>query len=123
LALERGVELSLGPVPDIMLYADGEKMVRVFINLIANAIRHAVSLVQVAAAPDVEGTVRVTVRDDGAGFSEQDLEHLWDRFYKGSRGGSGLGLSIVRAIVHEHGGTVKARNTEPGAEIKVTLPN
>lgn len=123
LAVERGVVLQLGDVPDITLRADGEKLVRVFINIIGNAVRYAASRVEIDTALGDCGTVRVTVRDDGEGFTAEDLQRMWERFYKGPRGGSGLGLPIARAIVEEHGGSITARNANSGgAEIEVVLP-
>jgi signal transduction histidine kinase len=122
-AMEKNISLELGRCPEVNLRADGEKLVRVFVNLIANAVRHARSRVEISAGPAEGGKVRVIVRDDGEGFSDEDLLRLWERFYKGRRGGSGLGLSIARAIVEEHGGAVRARNAKAGgAEIEVTLP-
>jgi signal transduction histidine kinase len=121
--MEKNISLELGRCPEVNLRADGEKLVRVFVNLIANAVRHARSRVEISAGPAEGGKVRVIVRDDGEGFSDEDLLRLWERFYKGRRGGSGLGLSIARAIVEEHGGAVRARNAKAGgAEIEVTLP-
>jgi len=127
MALERGIDLEITRCPEAHLRADGEKMVRVFVNLISNALRYALSRVEVEVDVDAGaaggGNVRVTVRDDGPGFTGEDLRHLWDRFYKGPRGGSGLGLPIARAIVEEHGGTISARNAATGgAEIEVLLP-
>ncbi|SFR08837.1 sensor histidine kinase [Desulfoscipio geothermicus] len=122
-ALERGIDLEITRCPEAHLRADGEKMVRVFINLISNALRYASSRVEVDAEAAGGGNVRVTVRDDGPGFTGEDLRHLWDRFYKGPRGGSGLGLPIARAIVQEHGGDICARNAAVGgAELEVLLP-
>ncbi len=122
-ALEKNVVLELAGCPEVNMMADGEKMVRVFVNLINNAVRHASSWVEVAANLVADDKVKVTVWDDGAGFTEEDLSRLWDRFYKGPRGGSGLGLSIARAIVEEHGGVIRARNAAAGgAELEVLLP-
>jgi signal transduction histidine kinase len=71
------------------------------------------------------------VRDTGPGIPEEHLPHIFDRFYKSdasrtdpySKSGSGLGLSIVKAIVERHGGTVSAANVPSGgAEFTITLP-
>jgi signal transduction histidine kinase len=66
------------------------------------------------------------VRDTGPGIPPDQLPHIFDRFYKAdasrkAAGGSGLGLSIARAIVERHGGTIAARN-DNGAVFDVTLP-
>lgn len=66
-----------------------------------------------------DGRVRIAVRDTGAGIPPAHLPHVFDRFYKAdpsrAESGSGLGLSIVRAIVEQHGGTISVRST-PGVE-------
>jgi two-component system sensor histidine kinase MprB len=69
----------------------------------------------------------VTVRDHGAGISEQDLPHVFDRFYRGensrARQGSGLGLAIVRQVAEQHGGTITAGNAaDGGAVFTLSLP-
>jgi len=69
--------------------------------------------------------VRITIRDTGPGIPPEHLQHVFDRFYKadasrtatGAASGSGLGLSIVRAIVERHGGTVTASNAADGGAI------
>ena len=101
-------------------------------NLAANAVRHMPDggTLALSAAPQ-NGHVVLTVRDTGPGIASEHLPHIFDRFYKvdGARAGttipsgSGLGLSIVQAIVARHGGEVKASNTpEGGAEFTIVLP-
>ena len=68
----------------------------------------------------------LTVHDSGAGIPEDQLALIFDRFYKGdasrrSAGGSGLGLSIVKAIIERHGGTISVRN-DGGAVFEIVLP-
>jgi signal transduction histidine kinase len=96
-------------------------------NLAANALSHTddgglITLDATANGP----AVHITVRDTGPGIASEHLPLIFDRFYKadGARkasGGSGLGLSIVKAIVESHGGTVTARNDD-GAVFDLTLP-
>ncbi len=67
------------------------------------------------------------VRDHGDGVADEDLPHLFDRFYRGvsarGRPGSGLGLAIVRQVAEQHGGSVRAANAQGGgAEFTLTLP-
>ena len=71
----------------------------------------------------------VWVTDTGSGISAEDLPHIFERFYRadrsrtGATGGSGLGLSIVRAIISAHGGTIRAESTPgQGTRIIFTLP-
>jgi two-component system sensor histidine kinase MprB len=69
---------------------------------------------------------QVTVTDEGPGFSEPDVPHVFDRFYRSTsaRGqpGSGLGLAIVRQIAELHDGTVSASNADRGASVRIALP-
>jgi signal transduction histidine kinase len=101
-------------------------------NLAANALRHMPDggTLTLRAAPRDQHVV-LTVRDTGPGIPAEHLPHIFDRFYKadGSRAGntipsgSGLGLSIVQAIVTSHGGSVSAGNAPSGgAEFTLVLP-
>lgn len=101
-------------------------------NLASNAIRHMPDggTLSVTAQP-VDGAVQITVTDTGPGIPEEHLPHIFDRFYKADtaragtriRSGSGLGLSIVRAIVETHQGRISAANSpQGGAVFTVTLP-
>ena len=125
---ECGVRVE-GPGDDVpALEADRSATVRIVTNLLDNALKFspAGSAITVAVR-DEDALVAVEVCDDGPGIAEQDLERVFERFYKGGQsragGGAGLGLAIVKHLVRAHGGTVAARN-EPGrgAAITVRLP-
>jgi len=106
---------------------DPDRLEQALQNLAANALRHTPDGGEILMSADVLGnTLRLRVRDSGGGIPPEHLPLIFDRFYKvdASRkaaGGSGLGLSIVRAIVERHGGTVSAHN-EGGAVFDVLLP-
>jgi signal transduction histidine kinase len=97
-------------------------------NLAENAIRYAGSGTTCTLAVAEEGGhVTFTVRDDGAGVSDEDLPRLFERFYRGDRArasrGTGLGLAIVKHVVTAADGTVEARNgPEGGLEIRCMFP-
>ena len=138
-AQEKGVTLAIEPHDDdIRLVGDPHRLEQVIQNLASNALRHTApgGAIRLGAARDRD-LVRLTVADNGVGIPQQHLPHVFDRFYKadqsrsqpgqGSPGaggtGSGLGLSIVKAIVERHGGTVAVRS-RPGVEtvFEVLLP-
>jgi signal transduction histidine kinase len=106
---------------------DPDRLEQALQNLAANALRHTPDDGEIVLSADVVGgKVRLRVRDSGTGIPPEHLPLIFDRFYKvdASRkamGGSGLGLSIVRAIVERHGGTITAYN-EGGAVFDVLLP-
>jgi signal transduction histidine kinase len=117
--------------PALTLYADGQRLEQAVQNLAANALRHTPEggRVTLAAEEAPEG-VRLAVRDTGPGIPPEHLPHIFERFYKAdasrtaaAQSGSGLGLSIVQAIVERHGGTITAANApEGGAIFEIRLP-
>jgi len=131
--LEKQVTLETSVAADIpAVWGDAARLEQALQNLVANALRHTPEGGQISlVAARVGEGVRLTVRDTGSGIPDGHLPHIFDRFYKSdasrtdpfSKSGSGLGLSIVKAIVERHGGTVAAANTPAGgAEFTLTLP-
>lgn len=134
LADQRGVGLQLSRDPadaEVIVLGDASRLHRALLNLFDNALRFspAGSHLQVRLRPGPRWCL-LSVRDHGPGLSEEDLVHLFERFYRGdparvrsSQGGSGLGLSIVQRIALTHGGRVQAGNhPEGGALIELLLP-
>lgn len=128
-AAERAIQLQLSPAPErhsVPLAGDSEELLRLFTNLLLNAIRHSpdggrVSLVVTAASRRVQ----VAVRDQGPGIPASQREQVFDRFWSGAdRGGhSGLGLAISRAIARRHGGELRLGESRPGlCVLLVELP-
>jgi len=111
----------------LTLHGDDQRLHQVVSNLLANVRVHtpAGTLVTVDVE-DQDAWAVITVVDDGPGFPKEALEHVFDRFYRADpsrsrrSGGSGLGLSIVHAIVEAHGGTVDAAN-DPGGGARLTV--
>ncbi len=108
---------------------DPDRLEQVLQNLAANALRHTPDGGEISMrASAVADGIRIVVRDTGPGIPPDHLPLIFDRFYKADAarkaagGGSGLGLSIVKAIVERHGGTISARN-ENGAVFEITLPH
>jgi signal transduction histidine kinase len=123
---QAGVQLIVSvadAVPEIEV--DPPRVREVVTNLLANAIRHTPSGGSVDLAARVVGSeVEVTVRDTGIGMNPDDLERIFDRFYRSPDSpGSGLGLSIARDLVQAHGGTITATSDlGKGTTIRFTLP-
>ena len=106
------------------VYCDclGELISRATDNLISNAIRYASSEIVLSCRKKAD-QVAICVADDGAGIDAETLPHIFERFYKGADGNHGIGLSIVKSIVEQHGGSVKAENaSKGGAVFTITLP-
>lgn len=108
--------------------ADLDRIRQVFLNLLDNAIKYAPgSTVTARLAPDAE-TVRVEIHDSGPGISVEDLPHIFDPFYRGGRSapgaaGTGLGLTIVRTILDQHGASVYVHSApDQGTTFAFSLP-
>jgi signal transduction histidine kinase len=109
--------------------ANPDKLQRVLLNLLQNAIHHTPPDGSVAIrAAAVDGTVEVEVADTGAGIAPEDRPHVFEPFYRGAAGaartgpGSGLGLAIARAIVEAHGGRIWLADAAGGTQVRFTLP-
>jgi two-component system sensor histidine kinase BaeS len=128
-AQEKNVAIEIEPhEEDIRLVGDPHRLEQAVQNLAANALRHTPPGGSVRlGASRADGRVTLTVTDTGVGIPEQHLPHVFDRFYKADESrsgtGSGLGLSIVKAIVERHGGAVSARSRQ-GVEttFEIVLP-
>jgi signal transduction histidine kinase len=125
-AADRGVSVDVDPGPAV-IDGDPARLRQLVMILVDNAIRHSPSGGHVSVCVGTAGsTASVVVDDEGPGISEQDLPHLFERFYRAPGapgGGTGLGLAIAAWIVEHHGGRIQAENrTEGGARFRVTLP-
>jgi two-component system sensor histidine kinase KdpD len=119
---ERPLEVDVASeIPLIRL--DAVLVEQALVNLLENAIRHGGGRVTVSVRREAETAV-VEVSDDGPGFTPEDAERLFDKFYRAAGGpGAGLGLAIARAIVTAHGGLIRAEPRQPhGARFVFTLP-
>ena len=109
-----------------LVEVDPDRMHRVLMNLLANAVRHAGQGGQVwlGASRSGYGQVDLWVQDDGPGIAQELHERIFERYWRGNpRGGSGLGLSISRKLVRAHGGDIEVEsNPEKGARFTCRIP-
>lgn len=111
------------------LYGDPHRLEQAVDNLVANALRYTPrgGSVRMVATVEVDDVI-ITVRDTGPGIAPEHVPHVFDRFYKAdpsraaTRQGSGLGLSIVRAIVERHGGRVSVTSVPGETVFTLRLP-
>ena len=118
----RGIQLYYANYvdKDVLVIADGEQIRRVIYNIDSNAIKYMdkeKGVIQIRVK-DVGDFIQVEIEDNGKGIAAKDLPNIFDRFYRtdvsrnSSKGGSGIGLSIVRKILEDHGGKVWATSRE-----------
>jgi len=131
LAERRGVNIRLDlPARPVRIRHDPPRIGQVVANLVGNAVKFTPrgGLVRVSVEPTTDGA-RIDVVDTGVGIDANELPHIFERFYRGSRAneargsGSGLGLAIVRSIVDIHGGSVSVESGPgSGSRFTVRLP-
>lgn len=121
LAYSKQIRLVYEAGKSCMVMADPTLLERAFMNVMSNCIRFASE--EVTAELRVQkDTVKIFIEDDGPGIYSEDMDHLFDRFYKGKNGNHGLGLAIAKCSLEYMGGTVKAGSSRSGALFEITLP-
>ncbi len=107
-----------------MAYADAQRVTQMVSNLLSNAVRHTPpGGIIVAAVHGDSDTVSIDVRDTGEGIPAEALPRVFERFYRGSDGGSGLGLSLVKELAESMRGSVSVSSTVgEGSTFSVRLP-
>ena len=121
---DQQVELTVD-VPELPVTGDPDRLTQVIVNLLGNALSHTPRGGKVEVSGHrIDDQVELSVRDTGHGIDPDDLPYIFDRFYRADPsipGGSGIGLTIARAIARDHGGDVSANSEGPGTGAAFTL--
>ena len=125
-AVEPAAAGGIAIVPDFpeepgMVSCDDTRLRRAVTNILSNGVRYARSELRLTCRAD-KRHVTIRIQDDGDGIAEEDLPHIFDRFYMGKSGKSGIGRALTKEIIHLHKGTIRAYNGETGAVFEITLP-
>jgi signal transduction histidine kinase len=125
-ALQFHTTLDVSPdLPGVCV--DRSAMLQVIENLVDNAIKYSGDARNLAISGRVNGKgVTVAVKDRGIGISPDEISHVFEKFFRGrnsAESGSGLGLTIARRIVNDHGGEIAIQSSpETGTVVEITLP-
>jgi signal transduction histidine kinase len=122
-----GVEVTLGPLPEVWVSGDRDDLRRAVWNLVDNALKYTRAGKVDLRLRAEDGVAELTVRDTGIGIAEGQLDHVFDRFWRAPsvRGtaGSGLGLAITRWVAQAHDGTITVESAVGhGTTFLLTLP-
>jgi signal transduction histidine kinase len=126
-AVENGISLTTDIRDELTVMADLPGLQRALANLVDNSLKYTASGGRVEITlGNSEGAPEIRVRDTGIGIKPEELPHIFDRFYRGdrsrSRMGSGLGLSLARALMRAQGGDIAVSNADgPGVEFTISL--
>ena len=109
------------PETPVMVSCDDTRLRRAVTNILSNGVRYARSQLHLTCRTE-KRHVTIRIQDDGDGIAEADLPHIFDRFYMGKSGKSGIGLALTREIIHLHKGTIRAYNGDSGAVFGISIP-
>ena len=109
------------PEEPVMVKCDDTQMRRAVTNILTNGLRYARSELRLTCRTE-KRHVTIRIQDDGDGIAAEDLPHIFDRFYMGKNGKSGIGLALTKEIIHLHKGTIRAYNGDSGAVFEITRP-
>ncbi len=128
-AQSKNIDISVNVAREISLIADMALIERAVDNLLSNAIKYGRQdgHVSMILSEDMAGNAIIDVSDDGIGIPAEDINHIWDRFYRangaGDHEGMGLGLALTQWIVQAHGGEISAvSEVGKGSTFRITLP-
>lgn len=108
---EKGVKLELEASEDLVIHADPDRLSQVIINLLSNALKASKKGGIVWIKTGLINTeVFIKIQDSGHGIKEEDIPFIFERFYKASKGGLGLGLTISKELIEAHGGRIEVES-------------
>ncbi len=112
--LDKNININKNIQNDVNLMGDMDYLKRIFVNIISNAIKYTNENGSVSVSLEqIKDKIRIIVKDTGIGIPKEDLKYIFERFYRSDlsrnrqTGGTGIGLTITKALVEAHGGTIK----------------
>lgn len=127
LAENKGISIQVRELPSAEVLGDRELLEYAIYNLLTNAVKYSPAETEITVSGDQQnGHVRLWVQDQGMGFGKDEAKHIFERFYRtknaerSGTSGSGIGLSLVEQIVHQHAGSVEVESS-PGRGSRFTL--
>jgi len=122
---EKGVSLELFCDASVTLHADPDRLSQIIINLLSNALKATGSNGRVwINILHRDSTAVIEVCDNGSGIGKEELQFIFERFYRGQKGGLGIGLTIVRELVEAHRGSIEVESGErKGTIFRIVIPD
>ncbi|MEH7082824.1 ATP-binding protein [Neobacillus drentensis] len=129
---EKGVHLQIiEPAEDELFEADKDRLMQILSNILNNALKYTPEgkNVTLSVKTEMDGYVGFSIQDEGSGMAEDDIPHIFERFYRGDKsrdrktGGVGIGLSIVKALMDAHKGVIKVKSRlNKGTSVTLWFP-
>ena len=123
-------KLSINSMPTIEVFMDKDKIIQIMDNVLSNAYKYLKNNGEVyLTLKKVQANIIIEVKDNGIGISKKDLPYIFERFYRSDKsrsrntGGSGIGLTITKALVKAHGGKIDVYSEDgKGSKFVIVLP-
>jgi len=124
LAKNEKVLYEINAPRNLIIRADQDKLMQVFLNLIDNSINAGASRITISALKDeVKKRATIFIEDDGLGIKKENLSRIFEPFFTTRKEGTGLGLSICRKLIEDHGGSIEVESVEnQGTTMKIDFP-
>lgn len=106
----------------VMYICDEKSLRRAFLNIIENGLRYAKSKMYITCK-FINKDIVIVIENDGENINNKDMPYIFERFYKGDKGKSGIGLSIVKSIIEKHKGNIYCENTNKGVRFTIIFYN
>ncbi|MFL6561291.1 MAG: sensor histidine kinase, partial [Bacillus sp. (in: firmicutes)] len=129
---EKGIHLHIEePAQEEMFEADKDKLMQILSNILNNALKYTPEgkNVTISMQTEMSGFVGFKIQDEGSGMADDDIPHIFERFYRGDKsrdrktGGVGIGLSIVKALMDAHKGVIKVKSRlNKGTSVTLWFP-
>lgn len=119
---ERGIIFQHQFSDDLILKADGSLLEKAIGNILSNAVRYAETVINIAVVLE-DNQLVLTISNDGPAIPNQDLPHIFERFYKGIGGNFGIGLAMTKDIITRHGGNIMVASDNNETLFRVILPH
>lgn len=95
---------------NVNILGDEQQLAKAILNLLSNAVRYAKSKIDIVCRYNKKN-IEIVISDDGVGISGEDLPHIFERFYSGANGNTGIGLSLAKEIIEKHNGKIFFENS------------
>jgi signal transduction histidine kinase len=120
----KGLDLQVVIEEDLTIKGDYSSLMRAFSNVLDNAVRYAEERILIQGITGDNKQVIIRIVDDGPGFTEKEMPKVFERFFKGEKGSTGLGMAIVKDIVNLHSGEINIYNHQNGgAVVEIIFPS
>ncbi len=106
---------------ELPVYGDEKLLERAVMNILSNALRYAETKIGILC-DHTKKRIIIKIADDGHGISQEDKPHIFERFYKGKGGNTGIGLAITAEVIKKMGGSIQVQSSGSLTEFTLTLP-